>query len=475
MLIRRSLTSLAFVVVLATAASAQDIVHLRSGKVLSGTILFEGDAKTGFTLRRWDTGGEVFIKWSQVPDSEAYRIRTRSANPDSEAANEELIDAVRIVTPERELIGIVMSEKGGVTQIKTIDGLQSTPKSAEQHRENTKVKESEVFTPDERVDRLAKKSGELDFPKTIALANFSASIKLFARARDYYRQAEKIAPADKDRDEAKGLASSMELRIVEDNAEKALAAVRELASKYNFDKAIQDAQKFLADFTETSVAKANAGLVAEIEGRRAEYQRDRDKILARDIPDHWIRTRDSLLSKLAGGKSTIQQAREGLMKLDEEIVAEVAKKLTAAPEEVTKHWQQRTEKRIRTVSMKDGSWIHRGGQDGGLDYTPDVNDEVDEFNKRFGDQQGKKKPNLGQKLETQQEWWLSAQSKVRKDWLECLYADTSANAKKESVDEKPCARCRGLGKIAASRGGKAIEYTCHECHGCKVVLTIKYW
>ena len=472
---RTLVASFALVAALGSVASAQDVVHLKSGRVLSGTIVFEGDAKTGFTLRRWDTGGEVFIKWSQVPDSEAYRIRTRSANPDADAAAEDLIDAVRIVTPERELIGIVVSEKGGVTQIKTIDGLQSTPKSAEQHRENTKVKESEIFTPDERVDRLAKKSGDLDYPKTVALANFSASIKLFARARDYYRQAEKIAPADKERDEAKALASSMDMRIVEDNAEKALTAVRELASKYNFDKAIQDAQKFLGDFAETSVAKANAGLVAEIEGRRAEYQRDRDKILARDIPEHWTKVRDSLLSKLGGGKFTIQQAREALVKLDDDIVAEVSKRLTATPEEVSKHWQARTEKRIRTVSMKDGTWIHRGGQDGGPDYQPDANDDLDEFKKRFGEQEGKKKPNLSQKLDTQQEWWTSASSKVRKDWLECFYADTSSNAKKESVDEKPCARCRGQGKIPATRGGKAIEYTCHDCHGCKVVLTIKYW
>src|SRR5262245_2287590 len=97
MLFHRLATGFALTLFLGSVAAAQDVVHLRSGKVLSGTIVFEGDAKAGFTLRRWDTGGEVFIKWSQVPDSEAYRIRTRAANPDSDTSDEETIDAVRIV------------------------------------------------------------------------------------------------------------------------------------------------------------------------------------------------------------------------------------------------------------------------------------------------------------------------------------------------------------------------------------------
>ena len=474
---RRYLAAFALVGCMAAAAAAQDVVHLKNGKVLSGLIVFDGDSKAGFTLRRWDTGGEVFVRWTQVADAEAFRIRTRVASPTPEASAE-LIDAVRIVTnQQRELIGVIQTEKDGIIHIKTIEGVQATAKTAEVLRETVRVKESEVYTPPEMVDRRAKGVAETDFEKMIELGNFAASVKVFDRARDYYLRAEKAAPADR-KAEFKGLASAMDVRIVEDNAEKALLAARKLATELEFDKAIEAAQKFLADFTETSVAKANANLVAEIENRRKDYQANRDKSLARDLPDIWRTVRQGLIAKYGGGKLKLQEAREAISKLDDEIIAEVGKRLKATPDEVTRHWSQRPEKdkKIKTVSMRDGTWIHRGGQDGGMDYSGDASDDLDEFKKRFGDgQDPKKKPQLGQKLDTAAEWWQNASGTNRKDWLETLYADSSSHVKKEAVEERPCSPCKGQGKCSGTRGGKRIEYVCHECHGVKIVLTIKYW
>ncbi len=473
---RRIAAGFALAGFMGSIAAAQDVVQLKNGKVLSGAIVFDGDSKAGFTLRRWDTGGDVFVRWSQVPDAEAYRIRTRAASGEADTSSVELIDAVRIVTnTQRELIGVIQSEKDGIVQIKTIEGLQPTAKSAEVLRETIRVKESEVYTADEMVDRRAKGVADTDFDKLLFLANFAAANKVFAKARDFYQRAEKVAPADK-KEECKGLASTMELRIVEDNAEKSLAAVRKLATELEFDKAIAEAQKFLSEFAETSVAKSNANLVGEIENRRKDYTANRAKFLSKDIPDMWPKVRATLIAKYAGGKIKLQEAREAIAKLDEEIAAEVGKKLKATVEEVGQHWAARTEKKIRSVSMKDGTWIHRGGQDGGMDYTGDGSDDLDEFKKRFGDgQDPKKKPQLGKKLDTAAEWWQNASANTRRDWLECLYADNSSCVKKEATEEKDCSPCHGLGKIGTNRGGKAIEYTCHECHGVKKVLTIKYW
>jgi hypothetical protein len=478
LMFRRFTLSFSFVVILSSVAAAQDVVHLKNGKVLSGTIVFEGDSKAGFMLRRWDTGGEVFIKWNQIPDAEAYRIRTRVASPDSEVAAEDMIDAERIVTNmQRELLGVVQNEtKEGLISIKTIEGVQQTTKTAVVLREKLKVKESEVYTADERVDRKAKGVADTDFEKLVSVAGFANALKAYARAKDFYQRAEKVAPTPERKEEMKGLASAMELRIVEDNAEKALAGVRKLASELEFQKAVDEAQKFLTDFAETSVAKANQGIVTEIENRRKEYVANRDKFLEKDVPDQWRRVRDALIARYAGGKVKLQEAREAIAKLDEEIVAEVAKKLKATPEEVAKHWSGRKEKVIRKVGMDDGTWIHRGGQDGGMDYSGSGDDDLDDFKRRFGDgQDPKKKPQLGKPLETANEWWQNASNRKRRDWLETLYADTSSNVKKEEVIEANCKPCKGQGKSEQTRGGKSIEYTCHECHGCKKTLTIRYW
>ncbi|HEY3225775.1 MAG TPA: hypothetical protein VGK61_02110 [Planctomycetota bacterium] len=474
----RLFAALVVVASTAAAAEAQDIVRLRNGKVLSGAIAFEGDSKAGFVLRRWDTGGEVFIRWSQIPDAEAYRIRTRITSPSEAVGGQDLIDAVRIVTnQQRELVGIIVAERDGNISIKTREGVQQTHKSAEIHREAVRVKESDVYTPEEMIDRRAKGVADTDFAKLVELGHFASSIRVYARAQEYFKRAQGVAPADRV-EEMKGLVNAMGVRIVEDNAEKALAAARKLAAEYQFDNAIAAAQKFLTEFTETSVAKANLNIISEIETRKKEYYKDRDKVLAADVPDVWRTVRASLISKYTSSKFTLQLAREGIAKLDEEIVAEVAKKLNATADEVGRHWDARTEKKYRSVSMKDGTWIHRGGQDGGLDYTGDGSDDLDDFKRRFGDgQDPKKKPPLGQKLETQIEWWQNASNSMRREWLECLYADTSSRVKKEKEDvvEKNCSPCKGEGKIKTSRGGKAIECVCHECHGCKKVLTIKYW
>ncbi|HTF58016.1 MAG TPA: hypothetical protein VK661_12360 [Planctomycetota bacterium] len=461
------------------AAEAQDIVRLKNGKILSGVIAFEGDSKAGFVLRRWDTGGEIFVRWNQIPDAEAYRIRTRIASPSEAVGGQDLIDAIRIVTnQQRELVGIILSEKDGNISIKTRDGVQQTHKSAEVHREPVRVKESDVYTPEEMIDRRAKGVGDADFAKLVELGHFASSIRVYARAQEFFKRAQGVAPAERV-EEMKGLVNAMGVRIIEDNAEKALAAARKMAAEYQFDGAIAAAQKFLTEFNETSVAKANQNIVSEIENRKKEYFKDRDKVLAADVPDHWRTVRATLISKYTSSKYTLQLAREAIAKLDEEIVAEVAKKLNATADEVGRHWDARTEKKYRTVSMKDGTWIHRGGQDGGLDYTGDGSDDLEDFKRRFeGGQDPKKKPPpLGQKLETQIEWWQNASNSMRREWLECLYADTSSKVKKEKEDvvEKNCGPCKGEGKIKQTRGGKPIEYICHECHGCKKVLTIKYW
>jgi len=475
---RRIAAGFAFVAFLSVAAEAQDIVRLRNGKVLSGVIAFEGDSKAGFVLRRWDTGGEIFVRWSQIPDAEAYRIRTRIASPAEAVGGQDLIDAVRIVTNQaRELVGIILSEKDGNISIKTREGIQQTHKSAEIHREPVRVKESDVYLPEEMIDRRAKGVADGDFAKLVELGHFSSSIRVYAKAQEFFKRAQAVAPLDRV-EEMKGLVNAMGVRIVEDNAEKALAAARKLAGEYQFDAAIAAAQKFLAEFNETSVAKANLNIVSEIENRKKDYFKDRDKVLAGDVPEVWRTVRATLISKYTTSKFTLQLAREAIAKLDEEIIAEVAKKLNASADEVARHWDQRTEKKYRTVSMKDGTWIHRGGQDGGLDYQGDGSDDLDDFKRRFGDgQDPKKKPPLGQKLETQIEWWQNASNSMRREWLECLYADSSGRVKKEKEDviERDCGPCKGQGKIKQTRGAKQVECICHECHGCKKVLTIKYW
>jgi hypothetical protein len=473
----RLIPSLALVAVMAATAAAQDVVRLKNGRVLNGTIVLDGDLKVGFTLKRWDTDGAVFIRWTQIPDAEAYRLRTRISGTSEDASGVDLIDAVRIVTSgQRELVGVIVAERDDRIEIKTREGTQATPRAAVVHREAVKVKESDVYTPDEMVDRRAKGVADTDFTKLMELGHFASTVRVYLRSKDFFTKAAAVAPPDR-ADEVKTLLTALDVKIVEDKAEKALAAVWKLANELKFNEAIDAANKFLTEYPETSSAKANPKLLTDLEGRRKEFETNRAKVLAQAVPDQWRLVRQAQLTKLVAGKLTLVQVRDAIAKIDDEVLVEVAKKLNATKEEVNKHWDERTEKKIRKVSLGDGTWVYKGGQDGGMDYSGSAEeDPLEDIRKRYGDQDPKKKPpELGRKLETSQEWWQSASTSVRKEWSECYYAATSARVKKEEEQEVDCRPCRGQGKRQAVRGTKTVEVICAECHGVKKTLTIKYW
>ena len=73
-----------------------------------------------------------------------------------------------------------------------------------------------------------------------------------------------------------------------------------------------------------------------------------------------------LFSLYGSTKFKIADALQRANKIDEEVVAELAKRMKATPEEINGAWAKR-EMKPKTVTYGDGSWIVLGGQDGGLD------------------------------------------------------------------------------------------------------------
>ncbi len=484
MIVHRSLLALGLVFALAAPASAQEVVRLRNGRTLCGTLVFEGDAKSGFTLKRWDTGGSVFILWSQLPDSEASRIRNRGAGA-SDAGGGDLIDAVRILTSNRELVGIVTATEADTVTLKTRDGVQKVPKGSILEQSAVKARETDLYTTDEMIARRAKDVPATDYAKLVEVGNYAAGLRAYSTAKEWYKKAEAVADAAK-KGEIGFLLENLEFKIREESAEKALAGVWRLASELKYDEALAEANKFLADYAETETGKANQQLLANLEAKKKDFQANRDKILGETVPEHWRNMRAVLLSEYSQIKEQTK-AEEACKKLDDAIAAKVSEKLKCTPDEVFRHWGARTEKKMRTVSLRDGTWIFKGGQDGGVDFSGDPDagkkegGDMEDFKKRYPPKSPGQPPakpvQYGLKLETRQEWWDGTSSGLRKEWLEAVYAMNSSHVKREPPEgeETDCRGCRGAGKIKVSRQGKSFEAICHECHDVKKVLTVKYW
>jgi len=485
----RFLGALLLIPALAIPASAgeQDTVKLKSGRVLTGLVLVDDANREGFTVQRWDTGGSVFIKWTQITEGERARLSSRVAEVKVLGV---MLDGVRAMTAGRDVVGVLQKEDAATLHIKTKDAKApvQVPKSALlRPHETVKVPESEAYSPDEMVDLRLAKANEKDYASMKELGAFAASVRLFERAKEYYQKAAGVADA-KSKEEIDEILARNESLIKEEKAANLLAQSKELVKSIEFAKALETAKKLLSEFGDTEVAKQNKGLVEDIQKKAKDYESNRSEYLAENVPQQYRDRRASLFSTYGSTKYKISEVLQRANKIDDEVVAELAKRNKATPEEIKAAWEKR-ELKPKTVSYGEGTWIVRGGKDGGLDTEqktqPNANQNKNNNNNNGGFNLGGNRNNrgnngqnnqpqpLGKKLETKDEWWATASTSDRRNFVEAEYAKNSSAVKKE-LKTKKCIPCKGEGMMKETRQGYPCDCVCSRCHGAKEEETIVY-
>jgi hypothetical protein len=471
----------------ASAGGDQDTVKLKSGRILSGVVVVDESNRDGFSVQRWDTGGTVFVHWNQISDVERARLSNRVVEIKVVGV---MLDGVRAMTAGRDVVGLLIKEDATGLHIKTKDAKTpvQVPKSALlRPYEAVKVPEADAYSPDEMVDLRVAKANEKDYASMMEVGTFAASVKLYERAKEYYQKAAAADPSKKE--ESDSILAKNELLIKEGKAAALLAQVKEFIETIEFAKAVEAAKKLLSDFADTDVARQNKSLADDIQKKAKDYEGKRAEYLAENVPQAYRDRRTSLFSQYGSSRYKIAEAMNLANKIDEAVVAELAKRMKATPEEITAAWGKR-EQKSRTVSYGDGSWIVKGGQDGGLDTdaktqpnnTNNRNNQNNGNNGGFGfggrggmrgNNGGNTKTNsnnqpqpLGKKLETKDEWWSSASSSDRRNFVEAEYAKNSSAVTKE-VKQKKCSVCNGEGIRKETRSGIQCECKCLRCHGAK--------
>jgi tetratricopeptide (TPR) repeat protein len=465
----------------AAPAAAQDVVRLRSGKVLSGTVRLDEGDKEGFRLVLWDTGGTIYVRWSQLPEAEKNRLLGRSA-PDSGAPQLELLDGIRVLTPTREEVGLLVREDAQQILIKTRHGRAPVPVPTSallKPYEKIKIRESDAYSPEEMVERRLARAGDKDAAALLEIARFATGLRLYDRAREIYQKAASADPSRKD--EIDTLLAANERLVKEDKAAALVRDVKELLEDTEYAKALELARRLPAEFGDTEVARQNKDLAALVEKEAKDFEQKKTELLAQKVPEAYKAKRSALLSEYSGSRYKLSQARALVAKIDEEVVKYLAAKFKSTPEEIQAAWGKR-EPKTRTASYGEGSWIVRGGQDGGLDtdakFTP--RDTSGSGNNEGGGNNRRRpttppKPvDLGKKLPTSEEWWASASQGDRKSWLEAEYAKTSSAVRKE-IRTRKCGACNGEGVLKSHRMGVACEVKCARCHGAKEDEIVQYW
>lgn len=482
---KRTLGTLLMLLSLAAAARAQDAVKLKNGKYVAGAVTIDEADKEGFKVERWDTGAIVQIRWNQITEAERNRLLNKP--PVETAPAGDLIDGLQVITTTREVIGVRVKEDANQILIKTKDSVTpvAVPKSAILRREDQKVREAEAYSAREMVDARAAKADAKSYDAMHALGTFASGLKLYDRAKEFYLKAGD-ADASKKETLDKLIAENDRL-IQEAKALALLDQIKKLVEETEFAKAIDLSKELLAEHPESDAARQNKDLVAALTKQAKDYELHRAEILAQQIPDMFKSKRQALFSQYSNSsKFKLVEARAEVGRLDELILNDLAKKKKATTDEIRQAWDKR-EQKPKTTTYGDGSWIVKGGQDGGLDYDgkADAQQEKpptpqdDFFNRRFGGNNKKKPPpkpqELGQKLQTSEEWWSSASQSERKGWLESEYAMNSSCAKKIEEKLKKCSNCKGEGTLRSVRGGKAVDVKCPRCHGAKEDVGVVYY
>jgi hypothetical protein len=442
-------------------ADEPDCVRLKSGRVLTGKVHIDDADPEGFSVQRWDTGGTVFVRWAQISRAERDRLVNRVVELKSV---EVLIDGVRALTPGRDVIGVLVKEDATLIHIKTRDSKAplQVPKSALfRPYERVRIPESDAYNPDERVDLRAAKANLKDSGALLELGKFATSIRLFERAKEYLLKAAAADPSKK-ADAEEALARN-ESQMKEAKAAALVARARELADSIEFLKALDLLRQLQAELGETETAKQNKELTAQLEKRAKEYDSKRAEFLAHNVPQAYKDRRGALFIQYGSPKFKIAEALAKAQKIDDELVAELARRFKASPEEIQIAWTKR-ELDPRTVVLGEGTWIVKGGQDGGLDTIMKTPVGI-----------GNLQPGvpLGKPLQKRQDWWLSASQWDRRALVEAEYARNSSVVKKE-FKLKKCVSCKGEGVFQETRMGVECECKCLRCHGVKDDETIVY-
>jgi len=486
--VNRRLGAIVFALLASGPAWSQDAVRLRSGRELSGDIVIDSKDPDSFSIRIWDTGALLRILWTQIPDSEKDRLLQRQPEP---SPGEAMVDGVVLLTAAREVIGVVARDEPALLHVKVATSPRPTPvpKVAILKRIDLRIRESEAYTEDEMIERRAKAAGPQDAAALIAVGKFAAGLRLYERARDFYVKAAGVEPARQP--EVASLLAENDRLMLEAKAADLIAEVRRLLDELDHPKALDLAKRFLTEYAATALAKANASLVEQVEKEAKEFAIHRAEVLAAKVPNLWRAKRTELIARAA--QLPLAEARQRMTKIDEEIGKDLTQRLKAALTEIEVAWEKRDAK-PRVAHYGSGTWIARGGQNGGFDFqAPPPDPALQQQNPdqilipiqgpdgrvlyyvSAGASGGGKPKELGMFLQKHEDWWSQVGLGSRRSWLEADYASASSCVKRLEEKTRKCPACNAGGKVWVTRSNLPVLALCPRCHGVKDDVGVQYW
>lgn len=452
---------------------ADDIV-LVDGRYLQVKVL--GATEKKLHVKLLDTGGELWIPWDLIRESDRDRLMIQFGYKEEERP-EITRPGVRLVTkageeffgvPEKQFDAqsvpdeVVIIHKGGKWPFK---------KAMIRSIEWQDIPALEAYTKEQLYEQelASSRPGDEDLEGHWDLARFCMDIELYARAVEHMIKVKDIDPAYRS-DYVTNQLERLEVLARNQKIVDAIRGAKREAYHKRFDQSVDQLDQIITIENLDPNIKADAELTKEgVLKRRWTYF---SKLVTRGYFDMM----NNKIGKMSRDrKLKLKDAQNELRReLHKEIVADLATKYGLdAKKEVEKMWEERKVHQPRRASYGSGTFIVLGKAKGAEQRMQQLQRQM----ARQAQQQRNRGRGRNQQQQTQtfkppkppskDDWWDKlADSNMRAQWMKCYYAENGKKLEVVGERKNPCSRCGASGSIKFSGAqGETIPVTCPRCQG----------
>ncbi|MSR47482.1 MAG: hypothetical protein EXS13_10555 [Planctomycetes bacterium] len=482
---------------------APEVIRLKVGTEVVIEVL-EFDEAKGVRARRVDDGALLDLTFDQMVAEDAQRIRAgKGYLPDE--PEPVLVDAMRVkLMGGEEFTGIIVEQGNETLTLRR--GTQTWPLKRAGVRSITPVQVDalEVYDGEELyAQELAKRNPRLALDH-YNLALFCESLQLWVRAKEHLAQVTTIEPGFK-ATIIDGKIKRATLRLESGEDSLLLGKAQRLAQRDNYDAAL----KAVDDFLEK---KPGSALRAEFEKQRRLIAVSREKWLKQEVIVHFFKYAERVARTVAGEKEIgVKQARQRMELEGTTLIIEATSKWLKVPSgEVQAQWEdpkrltasphyasygagtftigsvEQIQKGLvaqaETAKKADPAAGNAGAEQG--DYLEKIKKileqkkkEADEAAKNKGKPKAPQKrgPEIADVPPTDDEWWATASSDERVQYLMAWWADHDPHVQIMKVGATACPQCAGEGLIRFfDRNGDNKFVPCSRCKSLGIDRTLRF-
>lgn len=462
----RRLTVFVVAMILAVQTATAEMITLKDGTVLMGEVL-EGDEK-GLRMRRYDTGGVVFLPWSFLIERDAKRIK-KDRGLDIGELDFLQIPGVRLELTDRSVYeGVIAARDAKQVWIHTAHKKLPIPLHRIVREVPVTVSAVEVYPPEKLYDDQIAKGAPENADDHFQLAKFCLQIEHYEKAIAHFSKVQEL--------DAQFKPDFVQARL---NECESLLANQATAQLFNRIKRLTYANKYkeaLQQIETMEGMELDEVWKSKLQKRKAEVEDKREKFLVRSMASVMPPLIRAIATKAGKDRNmSWQDARRYAQRdFSRDLQARLMKRFDIEDREVRELVSKIRSFTQVKVSYGAFTWFAPGERPPNFKRRQ-ANNRNNNRGRRGGrngrnnQQQEKPKP-----LPKQDELWGDSVAKQRTNYIHAMWAERGREVHVVRKDRRPCGTCGGRGTVRTTGEGGIVDTRCPRCRGIGTDSVIVY-